>query len=127
MTEIVDKAKEKTYLPFIILDNTTGSVAGFMDLKNIDWNIPKAEVGYFIDRKYEGKGLSRKAFAVFINQCFIGLGFNKLFLRTHSSNVAAQRLAETCGFIIEGNLRRDYKTSAGELVDLLYYGKISET
>ena len=33
-------------------------------------------------------------------------------------------LLEKCGFEKEGLIRRDYKTTSGELVDLIYYGKL---
>jgi RimJ/RimL family protein N-acetyltransferase len=124
LSEMINKSEHKTYLPFIIVDNITGSFVGFLDIKNIDWNIPKGELGCFIDKKYEGKRISAKAFSLFTNHCFTEFGFNKLFLRTHEKNLAARRLAEGCGFEIEGTIRRDYKTTEGELVDLLYYGKL---
>lgn len=126
LNEVMAKAENKTYLSFLIINKETNDVAGFIDIKNIDWNIPKGELGYFIDIRYEGMGLSKKAFKLFTAYCFGQLGFNKLFLRTHSSNIAAQHLAESAGFIIEGTLRKDYKTTEGELVDLLYYGKVSD-
>ena len=126
LAEIIIKAENKTYYPFVITDKSSGSLVGFLDIKNIDWNIPKGELGCFIDTKYEGKKLSTKALTVFTNYCFTELGFKKLFLRTHKSNASACRLAERCGFEKEGILRRDYKTTEGELVDLIYYGKLSE-
>lgn len=36
-------------------------------------------------------------------------------------------MAEKCGFIPEGLIRNDYKKSNGEIVDLIYYGKINKT
>ncbi|MFT5779805.1 MAG: ribosomal-protein-serine acetyltransferase [Crocinitomicaceae bacterium] len=36
--------------------------------------------------------------------------------------MAAKKLAESCGFEIEGTIRKDYKTTSGELIDLIYYG-----
>jgi ribosomal-protein-serine acetyltransferase len=126
LEEIMSKAELKTYLPYVIVENGHSTFAGFIDIKNIDWNIPKGELGCFVDKRYEGKGISRKALMHFTDHCFKQLGFQKLFLRTHASNQPARRLAESCGFEIEGTLRRDYKTTAGELVDLLYYGKLAE-
>ena len=52
-------------------------------------------------------------------------GFTKLFLRTSPANTDACLLAEKCGFEIEGLLRKDYKTTSGELVDLRYYGLLN--
>ena len=124
LQEIVQKAKDRTYFPYVIIDNTNGAIAGFLDVKNIDWNIPKAELGCYIDEEYAGKGIGTTAFGRFCDLCFEQYGFEKLFLRTHETNTAARRGAEKCGFEVEGVIRRDYKTTAGELVDLIYYGKL---
>ena len=126
LAEILIKIENKTYLPFMIQDNDTGSFVGFVDIKNIDWNIPKGELGFFIDSKHEGKNLSTRAFTIFTSYCFSQLGFNKLFLRTHESNISARRLAEKCGFEVEGIIRKDYKTTEGNFKDLIYYGRLSE-
>jgi RimJ/RimL family protein N-acetyltransferase len=48
-----------------------------------------------------------------------------VFLRTHESNVGSRKVAERNGFKVEGIIRKDYKTTKGEIVDLLYYGKIA--
>lgn len=122
VNEVVEKAEKKIYLPYVIIDKSTTNMIGFIDLKNIDWKIPKAEVGYFIDEGYEGKGLITKALSIIIEHCFSDMKFNKLFLRTHNGNVSSKAVAEKNGFIIEGIIRNDYRTTDGELVDLLYYG-----
>jgi RimJ/RimL family protein N-acetyltransferase len=126
LKELIQKREDKLYYPFIIENIENGAFVGFIDIKNIDWNIPKGELGCYTDEHYAGKGLTSKAFALFVEYCFNHYGFNKLFLRTHESNFAAQKLAERAGFQIEGKIRRDYKTTKGEVVDLIYYGKIKE-
>jgi ribosomal-protein-serine acetyltransferase len=81
-------------------------------------------LGCYIDEDYANKGITTHAFQIFCNFCFSEHHFQKLFLRTHHSNISARRVAEKCGFEIEGTLRRDYKTTSGEIVDLIYYGKL---
>ncbi len=125
LAEILQKAREKTYFPFIIINLDNGDIAGFLDIKNIDWKIPKAELGSYTDLQYAGTGLTSKAFKHFVDYCFSEFQFKKLFLRTHEGNIAARKLAEKTGFEIEGRIRRDYVTTSGEIVDLIYYGKIS--
>ena len=125
LADITARAEAETYMPFVILDTDSGSLIGFLDLKNIDWSIPKSKMGAWMDKDWAGKGVAAKAFHVFCDYCFQTFGFRKLFLRTHESNRAAQRLAEGAGFEREGVLRRDYKTTSGELVDLIYYGWLS--
>jgi RimJ/RimL family protein N-acetyltransferase len=122
---ITKKAEAKIYLPYLIVNNENNGLIGFIDIKNIDWNIPMGELGFFIDKEYSGKGIFTKALKAFIDFCFANYGFHKLFLRTHESNFSARRVAENCGFVMERKLRRDHKTPGGDLVDLLYYGKIS--
>ena len=124
LADMAQRAAARTYFPYIIIANDTQQIIGFLDLKNIDWSIPKSEVGCYIDEAYAGQGITTKAFALFCDHCFAEYGFEKLFLRTHQSNTAARRVAEACGFEVEGVIRKDYKTTSGELVDLVYYGRL---
>jgi ribosomal-protein-serine acetyltransferase len=124
LQEIVKKAEQKSYFPFLIINNYDNSLIGFIDIKHIDWNIPKGELGCFIDETYANKGIATKAMKTLTDFCFRTYGFNKLLLRTHQSNDSAKMLAESCGFEVEGIIRSDYKTTTGELVDLIYYGKL---
>ena len=58
---IKTRISEKSYLPYIITDVHTNKYIGLVDIKNIDWSIPKAEIGYFIDHHYEGRGIITSA------------------------------------------------------------------
>ncbi|GAA4272174.1 GNAT family protein [Aquimarina gracilis] len=125
LQEIVQKREAKQYFPYLLVDNTTNDFIAFFDLKNVDWSIPKTEIGCYTDEKYSGKGLTTRAMKLFIPYCFDHFNFKKIFLRTHHSNKAAQVLAEKCGFEVEGVIKMDYKTTSGEIVDLIYYGKLN--
>ncbi|GAA4377922.1 GNAT family protein [Hymenobacter koreensis] len=125
LADIAERRQAKTYLPFVILDEATNRFIGFLDLKNIDWNIPKSEVGCYMDADAAGQGVATQAFRLFCDYCFAEFKFQKLFLRTHESNTAVRRVAEKSGFEVEGVIRRDYKTTAGEVVDLIYYGRLN--
>lgn len=116
------RREEKNYYPFVIVDTTTQTIIGYLDVKSIDWKIPKAEFGCFLAKEHLGKGVSKQAMQIIIDHLFNDLGFNKLFLRTHLTNKEARGLAEKLGFEQEGILRKDYRTTSGELVDLVYYG-----
>jgi len=126
MLEMEAGVQHKSYFPYVLIDNETKALIGFYDLKNIEWSVPKTEIGFFIDASYAGKGIGTKGLKEFSSHCFSDHGFEKLFLRTHQSNQGARKIAENCGFEIEGTLRKDYRTSSGELVDVLYYGLITD-
>ena len=125
VSEIMDRIDAQTYYPYFIVVDTREAPIGWLDVKNIDWNVPKAELGCFMDHRFAGKGIAHRAMHVLIDHLFHDRGFHKLFLRTAPSNADACALAEKCGFEIEGLLRKDYKTTSGELVDLRYYGLIN--
>lgn len=122
--DVLKKLEAREYFPFIIEDTVNDRFVGYIDLKRIDWRIPKGEFGCYFDTEYTGKGLSKKAMMAVINYLFEEYKFIKLFLRTHESNKAARALAESCGFIVEGQIRKDHVTTKGEIIDLLYYGLV---
>jgi RimJ/RimL family protein N-acetyltransferase len=124
LTELIAKRVDKQYFPFILIDNSANEFVAFFDLKNLDWTIPKTEIGCYTDENFAGKGLTTKAMRLFLDYCFDHFKFKKIFLRTHHTNKSAQTLAEKCGFEKEGNIRMDYKTTSGEIVDLIYYGRL---
>ncbi|WP_353777632.1 GNAT family N-acetyltransferase [Winogradskyella sp. 3972H.M.0a.05] len=123
--KIIDiRIKEKSYLPYIISDTKTNDYIGLVDIKNIDWSIPKAEVGYFIDHNYEGKGIISKSVKHVIEHISNTYKFKKLLCRAESNNIGSISVALKNEFELEGTIRRDYKTTKGKIVDLNYYGRI---
>ncbi|SHJ20933.1 GNAT family N-acetyltransferase [Aquimarina spongiae] len=124
LAEMIKRREAKTYFPFVLVNSETQDFIGFFDLKNIDWSIPKTEMGCYTDKDFTGKGITSKAMKYFVKYCFEKLRFKKIFLRTHESNKAMQIIAEKCGFEKEGVIRIDYKTTSGELIDLIYYGML---
>ena len=119
---IEQKIANKEYFPHLIIENETKTIVGLIDVKNIDWNIPKGELGAFIDYKFEGKGLITQLTKALVNQIVIEHGFKKLFCRVAPQNFRSIKAVERIGFELEGTIKRDYKTTKGELVDLNYYG-----
>jgi ribosomal-protein-serine acetyltransferase len=117
-------AEKKEFFTFIILDNLSDKIIGTVFIKDLDWTIPKGELGFFIDKAYEGKGIITNAVAIISNHCFQSMGLNKIFMRIAEDNVSSRRVAEKNEFKIEGVLRKDFKTAEGKLIDVVYYGLI---
>jgi ribosomal-protein-serine acetyltransferase len=124
VAHMLAKREGRAYFPFAVVDTRTNTMVGFVDVKNIDWNIPKAELGAYMDAEHEGQGIASRALAAITQHCFEELGMDKLLIRTHERNTGARRVIEKNGYTQEGLVRRDYKTTSGEVVDLLYYGKV---
>jgi RimJ/RimL family protein N-acetyltransferase len=122
--ERITKAEKKELVTMLVKDTATGKVIASIVLMNIDLTVPKGEFGYYIDKHYEGKGITTKAISLLCDYFFTEQGFNKLFMRISDLNKASKRVAEKNGFAIEGILKSDYRNFKDELVDLTYYGKV---
>jgi RimJ/RimL family protein N-acetyltransferase len=124
--EMLSRRSSNEYYPYLMINKVTNEFVSFIDLKNIDWSIPKSELGCYTCTEYTGKGITTVAIQQFVNHSFLEFNFKKIFLRTHVTNIAAQNIAEKCGFEREGIIRMDYKTTSGRIVDLIYYGKLND-
>ncbi|MBC2846712.1 GNAT family N-acetyltransferase [Winogradskyella flava] len=122
--EIQKRIKSISYLPYMITDINTNEFIGLVDVKNIDMNVPKAELGSFIDSRYEGKGIVSKATDLVVDHIVEEYKFIKLLCRANSRNKGSIAVILKNGFELEGTIRRDYKTTKGEVVDLNYYGRL---
>lgn len=121
--KVIDsRVADKSYFPYIVSRN--GLYIGLIDVKNIDWNIPKAELGYFIDSAFEGKGIISKAVAIVIDYITAEYKFKKLLCRVGSENLGSAKIAQKNGFELEGTIRLDYRKTDGQLVDLQYFGRV---
>jgi RimJ/RimL family protein N-acetyltransferase len=123
--KLTETTKREHYC-MVIEDEHVHQLTGVFFVKNFDWNIPKCELGYFVDRNYEGKGIATRAMKAIVDFCFTTLQVQKIFLRTGTGNTGSRKAAEKNGFELEGILRWDFKLPNGTLTDLAYYGKIND-
>ena len=117
---LVEKSNNKTlYAHGIFLKD---ALIGVILIRDIDWRIPKCELGYYLDANFQGKGIMTNATKQMIAHCFDDLKMNKIFLRASPDNIGSVSVAEKCGFIREGLLRKEFRIETGELVDSIYFG-----
>lgn len=121
---IAKRIEEKSYFPFMIIDTKTNDYVGLVDVKNIDWNVPKAELGSFIDKNYESQGIVTKTGRLVVNHLVETFKFKKLLCRANRRNLGSISVILKIGFELEGTIRNDYRTTKGEIVDLNYYGRV---
>ena len=116
---------KKTLYTFGLFDQS--QLIAYINVKNIDWDNLKCELGYFIDQAYEGRGLMTKYVGQVCNFCFEKLKLSKIFLRIGPENIGSKKTAEKNGFIKEGTLRKEFKIETGEWIDVEYYGKLRDS
>ena len=97
-------------------------VVAFGGLTNINCAVNKAELYIFVNPKSQKSGIGTQATFLLCRYGFEQLGLNKIYLETNEDNLAARRVYEKCGFILEGNHREEYISQDGHLLSRMYYG-----
>lgn len=89
----------------------------------LEWNhhLKKANVGYWIDKKHQGKGVLSQCLEKFIDFLFKNLDLNKIEIHFVSNNKRSARIAEKFNAKIEGILRDNYIVN-GAYKDLVIAG-----
>lgn len=108
---------------FGIWEKNVQAFAGEISLRGIDWSVPKAEVNYVVGKPFAGKKIATESLALLSSMAFTHLHMEKLQIRCEVENIASQRVAEHCGFKLEGVLRNDMRLPPeGKLLTIVYYG-----
>ncbi|QCR23722.1 GNAT family N-acetyltransferase [Pontibacter sp. SGAir0037] len=103
-----------------------GKLIGELILKNVDWNIPKGELGYFISGEYEGEGLVTEGLRALRAYCFDELKLLKIYARIIPANKKSIAVVTKLGFELEGTHRQEYRSGRGVLLDIRHYGLVNK-
>jgi len=112
--------KKKSY-PFGLVLKETGRVTGVIELMAIDWKNKNAELGYWLGRKYWGKGLMTEAARLILEFGFRGLKLHRIYATLFEENTGSARILEKSGFKLEGRMREG-RYRYGRWHDTLRYG-----
>jgi RimJ/RimL family protein N-acetyltransferase len=97
----LDQFVDGTVIPAMIVDH--GIPIGSASLR-LDRYLLIAELGYWIDRDAEGRGIVGRACSALIDHA-IAHGMRRIEIRTAATNDRSRRVAERLGFQREGTLR----------------------
>jgi RimJ/RimL family protein N-acetyltransferase len=118
-------AKKEFY--FFSIKDEHQQIVGALIIKSFDWRIPKAEIGYYLDKNFEGKGIMTKAVKWLIDYGFNELNILKLYARIDPENIGSKIVALKNGFELEGLLKSEYRVAGKRLVDIEYYGLVNKS
>jgi ribosomal-protein-serine acetyltransferase len=102
-----------------------GRIAGVIGILPIDWRDRKAEIGYWLAKEFEGRGLITDASRVVIRHLLIELDLHRVEIHCASGNTRSRAVARRLGFRHEGTLR-ERKLLNGHFVDLEVYGLLRQ-
>jgi RimJ/RimL family protein N-acetyltransferase len=111
---------------FSIWRNKEADLIGFVSFREVDWEVPRAEISYFLHQDHAGKGIMTEVLARMVQFAFRQLELNKLSLKTLVDNYSSQRLARKVGFRREGDLRNEIRRDSGALFDIMLFGLTRE-
>jgi ribosomal-protein-serine acetyltransferase len=95
--------KKKTEKVFFIY--LKDKLVGLVDLHTIDLGNKSAEIGYWLDKKHNGKGIVTKSCKVLINHAFDEMQLNSVRILCASENKKSRAIPEKLDFVEEGTLR----------------------
>ena len=114
-------------LPYLLWDRKTRKLVGGSGLHRTDWNTPKTEIGYWCRTSRCGAGLITEAVTVLAKVAIEHLAVARLELITDEENLASRRVAERCGFGLEGILRNERRAPDGTLRHTCVYARFPTT
>lgn len=115
----------RTDLAFLAFEKTSGNLVGSVGLHRTDWTVPKSEVGYWVRRSAAGKGYATEGVQAVVACAFDKLGARRVELVTDEENVASRKVAERCGFELEGVLRSVQRGQDGSLRSTCIYARLA--
>jgi len=110
---------------FGIENRETGKIIGMVGIIRISKKHRQAEIGYWLGKKFWGKGIATEAVLLILEYCFKNLKLHRVCARVMHPNLASAKLLEALGFKKAGGLRDDLK-QRGRWMDTILYGLLRQ-
>jgi RimJ/RimL family protein N-acetyltransferase len=114
----------RTDLPFLAFEKSAGRLVGSIGLHRTDWQVPKTEVGYWIRTSAARNGYATEGVRALVACAFDRLGAQRVELVADEQNMSSRRVAERCGFELEGILRNVQRGQDGRLRNACIYARL---
>ena len=111
-------------LDFCFYRRRDGLLVGKGGLHTIDWSVPKFELGYWIRSSCVSQGFATEAALGLVELARTHLRARRLEISCDARNAASRRVAEKCGFELEGILRQSRRDTSGELADACIFARV---
>jgi RimJ/RimL family protein N-acetyltransferase len=90
-----------------LFNKETGEFIGSSGLHRINWDIPKFEIGYWIDTRFSGKGYITESTEAITKFAFTELNAKRVEIRCDSQNTKSRAIPKKLGFTLEGILKNN--------------------
>jgi ribosomal-protein-serine acetyltransferase len=82
-----------------------GSIAGVIALHTIDWVNRRGEIGYWLAREFQGRGIVTAAARAVTQHGLVELDLNRIEIQCAAENTKSSAIPKRLGFTFEGVLR----------------------
>lgn len=97
MSDLRSQARQGRALPFVVTYDE--KMVGQLTVTGITWGSARwAQIGYWIDEGYAGRGIITTAVAMACDHCLFSMGLHRLEIAIRPENVASLRVVEKLGF-----------------------------
>lgn len=90
-----------------LFNKETGEFIGSSGLHRINWDVPKFEIGYWIDTRHTGRGYITEATEAITEFAFNELNAKRVEIRCDSLNIKSRAIPEKLCFKLEGILKNN--------------------
>ncbi len=116
-----------TELPFVMIEQSTGRIAGTSRIMHLDHTHRNAEIGCtWISPKFWRTAVNTESKALLLQYCFESLGLIRVNFTVVGDNKRSQKAVERIGAIKEGMLRKHRITAEGRILDSVLYSIIDD-
>jgi RimJ/RimL family protein N-acetyltransferase len=116
-------ARDERY-SWAVCEPTTGEMLGEVELADLDLCHGTAEVACWALPAARGRGMTTTSISAVLRYAFDGLGLHRLTYAWAEGNAASGRVAEKCGFRVEGRQREAWVVD-GRRVDVHIAGRLA--
>jgi len=119
--------KAETRRPFIIIEKSTGLVAGSSSMGNISYHDRRLEIGWsWLGTKFRSTGINRHAKYCMMKYAFDTLDFERVEFKTDVQNARARKGLQNVGGIEEGILRSHMQMWNNRRRTSIYYSVLKD-
>jgi len=111
-------------LGFVIFDRETNEHVGNTSAFDFDWNVPKAEIGYWLSTPHCGKGLMTEAVIAVTNLLLDNCKLHRVQICADARNTKTCAVAQRAGYQCEGTLRNDRRDPHGQLTHTRLFARL---
>ncbi len=104
-------------------DNAFAGIIGFKDTDRMN---RKTEMGYWLSKPFQKKGIITSSAKVLCEYAFDKLGLNRVQIKCAVGNVASQKVPVRLGFAFEGIERAGERFGENQFFDLKVYSKLKD-